>query len=164
MSVPGFTGTASLYRSSGQYRASGRFTQAQGGVVASAIHWGGMSYSCTDRPGVGKYSAILWGIPWGQSWEQACATTPAPPDDPAIAGRLPTRCVNTVFNEWGEWDVTDHTCCQQVCAAYGPVCGYDYPSLDECIASDCTGGICLRTPGGYACCSDQCVAYIQNCG
>src|SRR6266568_3029412 len=156
MSAPGFTGTASLYRSSGQYQTSRKFTQTQMGVITPALNWGKMSYSCTGNPGVGKYSSILWGIPWGQSWEQACHTTPAPSDDPTIAGRLPDNCV-TGLNEWGEWYMTDHSCCVTQCVS-GYVCD-SFNNSDDCDA-DCSqkDGSCYGNDiDGYQCCyTDPC--------
>jgi hypothetical protein len=60
--------------------------------------------------GVRQHSAILWGIPWGYSWEQACAETSA-----TVAGQYfssPDRCVNfgPGINMWGEFDVVDPSC------------------------------------------------------
>ena len=59
--------------------------------------------------GVRQHSAILWGIPWGYSWEQACAETPA-----IVNGQYfysADRCVNAAgINMWGEVDLVDPTC------------------------------------------------------
>lgn len=71
------------------------------------MYWGDITpKEC--RNGMRTYSAILWGIPWGQSWEEACATMPATVN--GIFFPRPTRCVNTGLNMWGEWDVPDPTC------------------------------------------------------
>lgn len=115
MRIPGFSGAVSLYRSSGQYAARGWSTQVQVGVVPSAIHWGSLAncyigcWGCpvksnTPANANNRYSAILWGIPWWQSWENTCKNTPGP-QGTIVAGMLPTRCVNTIFNIWGEWDI-----------------------------------------------------------
>jgi len=120
MRTPGFSAAASLYESRHQYHASGHYTSADMGVIMSALHWGAITRSrCThwgcwwtEGEGCGRatYSAILWDIPWGQSWEDTCKRTPGPAGS-KVAGRLPTRCVNTWFNIWGEWDnVQDKYC------------------------------------------------------
>ncbi len=78
--------------------------------LSAAPHWGSFKKDdCTQIfPGKRQYSAVLHGIPWGQSWEQACANMPA-----TINGEhfdRPTRCVNAGFNMWGEFDVSDDGC------------------------------------------------------
>lgn len=60
--------------------------------------------------GIGQrqYSAILWDIPWGQSWENTCAAMPA-----TVNGQffpVPSRCKNTAGHMWGEFDVNDKSC------------------------------------------------------
>jgi hypothetical protein len=54
-----------------------------------------------------QYSAVLMGIPWGQSWENTCAATPATINGQYFA--KPDRCVNT-GQMWGEFDVNDDSC------------------------------------------------------
>ncbi|GBF37685.1 membrane dipeptidase [Leptospira johnsonii] len=59
-------------------------------------------------PGKRQYSAILYGIPSGQSWETTCANMGA-----TINGQVftkPSRCKNTGFNMWGEFDLVDDSC------------------------------------------------------
>jgi hypothetical protein len=73
------------------------------------IHWGDIQHHGCVGPGSSKYSAILWDIPFGQSWEGSCAATPAPGDS-APGARTPDRCVNTGLNIWGEWYVADDAC------------------------------------------------------
>ncbi len=78
--------------------------------VRAELYWGEFKQDgCTQIfPGKRHYSAILNGIPWGESWEEACAGLGA-----TINGETferPTRCVNTGFNMWGEFDVSDATC------------------------------------------------------
>lgn len=77
-------------------------------AIAEAANWG--SFKSDECTGIGyrQYSAILWNIPWGYSWERACAETPA-----TINGHYfsrPTRCVNTGTHMWGEFDVPDDSC------------------------------------------------------
>lgn len=67
---------------------------------------------CT-APGKRQYSTVLRGIPWGQSWENTCASMPLP----ATIDNLPvdpqstlTKCVNAGVNEWGQAEVLDPTC------------------------------------------------------
>lgn len=56
----------------------------------------------------GGTSAILHGIPWGQSWEKTYAIMPATVS--AIRFPRPTRLVNTGTNMWGKWDAPDSSC------------------------------------------------------
>jgi hypothetical protein len=74
---------------------------------AQAATWGPFKKECVGDA-VAKYSAILQGIPPGQSWERACAGK-----DAVINGRRhahPTRCVNTRAAMWGEFVVPDESC------------------------------------------------------
>lgn len=76
--------------------------------AATSQHWGAFTRSnvCrSDRKR--KWSAILWDIPWGQSWEAACAKAKGNPN--GIPSRVPDKCVTSV-NEWGEWYLDDPTC------------------------------------------------------
>lgn len=78
--------------------------------VAAAPSWGEFQQDdCThSNPATRQYSAVLNNIPWGQSWEAACAVTEA-----TINGQTysqPHRCVNTGFAMWGEFDVADASC------------------------------------------------------
>ncbi|PKA14385.1 membrane dipeptidase [Leptospira haakeii] len=73
-------------------------------------YWGTFKKdSCTSIfPGKRQYSAILYGIPSGQSWETTCANMGA-----TINGQVftkPSRCKNTGLNMWGEFDVLDDSC------------------------------------------------------
>ncbi len=103
--LPGFSAESSDYHGRGRYRASGVYGGTEAGVVELAVHWGELGLRECRGEGIANVSAILWGIPWGQSWEDTCAVTPGP------QGRLPDRCVNTVSNIWGEWDnVPDDRC------------------------------------------------------
>ena len=84
-------------------------------ALAFADNWGSFqSDFCrgeTFSTGVGlrQYSSVLWGISWGQSWEDHCARASA-----TVQGQYfntPTRCVNdNGHNEWGEFDVNDGGC------------------------------------------------------
>jgi hypothetical protein len=122
MKIPGFAAETTLYRSAGCYRAQGQFPDAEGRIVASAVHWGsigddGCVINIVGQP-IHQYSAILWGIPWGQSWDWWCHNTLGPAGTP-VAGLPPANCVNNGINEWGQWGVPD-PCCQ--CTAAGKVC------------------------------------------
>ncbi len=70
--------------------------------------WGSFQKDDCRDSGKRQYAAILWDIPWGASWEGACAQTPATLDGTFFAH--PTRCVNDTFNMWGEFEVEDPTC------------------------------------------------------
>ncbi len=77
---------------------------------ARATQWGPFKKECVGDA-VAKYSAILHGIPPGQSWERACASK-----DAVINGRRhanPTRCVNTRAAMWGEFVVQGDESCRQ---------------------------------------------------
>ncbi|MDJ0853102.1 MAG: hypothetical protein QNK04_32440 [Myxococcota bacterium] len=74
---------------------------------ASALRWGDWQVSCVGM-GQARYSAVLWDIPWGWSWENTCRQTGA-----TIGGRSyarPNACVNTGSNIWGEFLVPDASC------------------------------------------------------
>lgn len=104
----------------------------------AAPYWGSFKKdSCTQIfPGKRQYSSILYGIPGGQSWEATCAATGA-----TINGETftrPTRCVNTGFNMWGEFDVTEDSCEANWAAAVG--LEYHTHKNDGCQASGTYAG------------------------
>lgn len=73
----------------------------------AAMHWGPFKDDGIVGPGLRKYSSILWDIPNGKDWGEACYSHPA-----TIKGHYfarPTKCVHTGFNMWGEWHVPDAT-------------------------------------------------------
>src|SRR5687768_16237526 len=105
MRMPGFGATASLLHHREHYQEHRRGDSRETDVVVPALRWGDLSNRCLGA-GWRRYSAILWDIPWGQSWESTCSVTPGAEGTP-VAGQVPTRCVNTVFNIWGEWDLRD---------------------------------------------------------
>jgi hypothetical protein len=77
------------------------------GGSAAAANWGKFQKQCVGD-GVAKYSAVLQGIPPGQSWERACAASAA-----TINGQRharPTNCVNRRTAMWGEFVVPDRSC------------------------------------------------------
>ena len=104
MTLPGYAAEASLYKTTQLYRGyfSGmsRIDAGASVVPQQTPTWGTLSSSCI--PGGTTFSAILWNIPWGWSWTGTCAVTPG--TQCPVVGMLPTRCVNTIFNVWGEWD------------------------------------------------------------
>lgn len=89
---------------------------------AQALQWGNWQVTCTDV-GQARYSAVLWDIPWLQSWEDTCENTAATINGTRYA--RPSRCVNTGSNIWGEFIVPDASCTptwgdfQRQCAAPG---------------------------------------------
>lgn len=103
MSTPGFTADAVLgahIPARGRLRAQGTSNDQ----IVPSLRWGNFRPEHCTRTGFRQHSAILWDIPWGASWERACATTPG------LEGRVPNRCVNTGTNMWGQWDVRDASC------------------------------------------------------
>jgi hypothetical protein len=73
---------------------------------ALATNWGGPEKDdgCIAK-GLRQYSARLWNIPWGSSWEGTCART--------AWGNwgVPDRCKNMgAAGMWGEWHRHDPTC------------------------------------------------------
>ena len=110
MSAPGFTAEAALLGPSGQYGAISSYTPASTGRVLPAINWGSFAREQCSANGLRQYSARLWNIPWGWSWERACQTTLGSPA--GIPARPPDRCVNwgPGVSMWGQWDVPDTSC------------------------------------------------------
>lgn len=77
------------------------------GSSAFSANWGDFKKeSCNASGGTRKYSSILWNIPWGASWEDACRTTPATIDGVTY---MAASCT-TSFNEWGHFNVPDASC------------------------------------------------------
>jgi hypothetical protein len=113
MKIPGFTAEHALAARPAARRAvpgsAPDGVPSDDRVFPQDIHWGSYADGGCIGVGVRKYSAILWGIPWWQSWETTCAGTPGNPA--GISPRVPDQCVNTVLNEWGEWHVPDKNCC-----------------------------------------------------
>lgn len=75
--------------------------------IAAGPRWGDFKKDQCTTTGTRQYSAILWDIPWGQSWEKTCDTMPA-----TIKGHpfpKPRSCKNK-GNMWGEFDVPDSSC------------------------------------------------------
>jgi len=71
-------------------------------------HWGNFQANQCVGKGERQFSAILWGIPWGVSWEAECAKMPAEINGQHFGS--PSRCVNKTVNMWGEFDVPDESC------------------------------------------------------
>lgn len=102
-------------------------------------YWGEFKEDdCTGIfPGTKQYSAILWDIPSGTSWEEACENTGA-----TINGHTfdhPARCVNTFFNMWGEFDVPDNSCEANWAALVGTE--YYTHQDDGCVTSGTYAGL-----------------------
>jgi len=77
-------------------------------AAAEDPHWGDFRKDHCTEIGVRQYSAVLWGIPWGTSWENACATTHATVQEKFFP--TPTRCKNAGGQMWGEFEVPDDHC------------------------------------------------------
>jgi hypothetical protein len=64
---------------------------------AAAAHWGEFRDDGCIHVGDGRqvrvYQSVLWGIPWGHSWEEACANQPA--DVAGVHFDHPTACVKS---------------------------------------------------------------------
>src|SRR6476660_805923 len=111
MSLPNFTAQLSLNININQPKNNNLLfpSESKEYVKPAYIHWGSIGDDgCVEDTGYRQYSAILWGIPWGQSWEQACFTYGASVG--GQPGRVPDRCRNTGFNIWGIWYVRDQRC------------------------------------------------------
>ena len=82
------------------------FATASARSVAAQPHWGEITPKGCLPNGTREWSAILWNIPGGQSWDEACDATAG-----SVAGQLryPNRCV-THTNVWGVWEVPDSQC------------------------------------------------------
>jgi nucleoid-associated protein YgaU len=102
-------------------------------VAQAALRWGNLKDFCLSTGGR-RYSAVLWGIPWGQSWVDTCYRTPGPPGT-VVAGMLPTLCEEGWGNVWGNWDVSD------------PSCPVKCPTSEGCYEANvrCTGAVLWNT-------------------
>lgn len=75
--------------------------------TAMAEKWGNARKSCNGR--TLNVSAQLMDIPWGASWENACATKSGHGVGYGIT-RKADRCVKSA-GMWGEWSIPDHAQC-----------------------------------------------------
>jgi hypothetical protein len=84
------------------------------GTSVEALRWGAFKKDGCSGDGLRQYSAVLWDIPWGHSWERTCANASAWVQDDVGGWHFfprPTRCVNhSGINMWGEFDVEDASC------------------------------------------------------
>jgi hypothetical protein len=74
----------------------------------TTVHWGSWGDKCVNGKKV--LTAVLYDIPWGKSWEDACANTPAYFLDGDIwSTRMASRCLNPWPHArmFGEWDTQD---------------------------------------------------------
>ena len=105
--------------------------------VAMGQRWGSFKKDACVSTTHRQYSSQLLDIPWGKSWEDACAETGATVQGQSF--RKPNRCVNN-NGMWGEFDVPDQTCAQSCgkqedgCWAWAPCCeGYScHPFIQKC--------------------------------
>ena len=80
-------------------------------ALTRADYWGTFKRDDCVGDGLRQHSSVLYGIPFGQSWESHCANGPKA----IILGQTfdrPTRCKNQGpgINMWGEFDVKDASC------------------------------------------------------
>jgi hypothetical protein len=111
--------------------------ESKPGFGDQGIHWGDFQKDNCSGNGLRQYSAILWGIPWGQSWEQTCMATPATIN--GINFAHPARVSNTFVNIWGQFDVPDDSC------------GIVPPTPSALVTTECIAGInnnSLKRPDG----------------
>ena len=141
MTLPGFIEKTHLSNAKGRHHETTSFRSRSAERIIpaqSGAHWGSFKRDhCIEGPlpgGIGKrqYSSILWDIPWGENWEAACRNTIAYVEGHYFRGA--TRCVNTGFNIWGEFDVPDQSCGY---CWYPPSCQccWDPWNGEECICS-----------------------------
>jgi hypothetical protein len=165
MTIPGFTAGAT----SAQTTSHNPYGIYRGDPLADAVipatNWGSIADNGCQAggqwDGTHKYSAILWNIPWGHSWEAACHSTPGPAGTP-VAGRLPNNCV-TGLNEWGEWYLPDNHCpraCPPGCQALAVACTPPFlwhACFCQSAGAYCAqgnwwiGGVCAGTPWETRC-------------
>ncbi len=71
-------------------------------------YWGDFKADHCVCDGFRQYSAILWDIPWGTNWAQACYSTDAVINGHWFTGAA--RCNEIFWHQWGEFDVGDAAC------------------------------------------------------
>lgn len=120
MSTPGFTADHAL--AVGSAASTAVPDLAAGGappaerILPQSIYWGSFSKPVCISPGMQATSAIIWGIPWGQSWTNTCCSTPGLPNyngkNLLNYATVPYACCNQTLNEWGYWviPVSENTC------------------------------------------------------
>jgi hypothetical protein len=126
MTLPGFIDKTHLSNTKGRYHETTSFRSRSAERIIPAIaDWGPFQRDSCTRFGIRQWSSILWGLKWGEDWEDACADTPAYVEGHQFRGA--TRCVNNGFNIWGQFDVPDPSC--GYCTPGGPTPGgcYNYP-------------------------------------
>ena len=96
----------------------------------AAPSWGDFKADHCVNSGLRQYSAILMDIPWGQSWEETCASMPATIEEVDFAS--PDKCVNSGLNMWGEFYVPDASCVyvEPECC-WDDFCGWGVPNCAE---------------------------------
>jgi hypothetical protein len=115
MTLPGFTANASLTDNKGyNHKTVPSKTGSAERIIPAAPYWGEpRRENCAWwREGYRKYTAILWGIEGGQSWEDACYSTPAyiTNSEGRTGKYYATSCENKVFNMWGIFYVPESSC------------------------------------------------------
>lgn len=104
--------------------------------VQAELKWGAFKDNgCINpltHPGLRSQSAVLWGIPPGQSWEDTCAATGATIDGVRLPH--PAACVNTNAADpvlFGAGGIVGGIACGAASIAIGAVTGADTGSLTE---------------------------------
>lgn len=113
-------------------------------VLSLTTHWGDFSRGDCVGDGERLYSAILWDIPPGVSWEEACAGTPATLLGEQLSS--PDVCVNTGFNMWGEFHVPDLSC---VATPHNLALGRPTTQSSTAFAGDAARAVDGNTDGSY---------------
>jgi hypothetical protein len=146
MRLVGFTAEFSLIDRNDHYSQSFESSENVEGIkTAAGPRWGNFRPEHCRDMFTRQYSSILWDIPSGTSWESACRNTPAEINGQPFRGA--TRCVNTGFNIWGQFDVREDSCFVTPHTYNGP-----------CGTTTVTGRSCVqgydpysRTTVGYCC-------------
>jgi hypothetical protein len=100
MRTPGFSAEASIYRSSSQYRAHTRHTSSEAGTIEPAMFYGPIEDLGCVLTWMGERKgkrAILWDIPFGMSWWEACGFFEHP-----IYGKA-DECHERDWHMYGYW-------------------------------------------------------------
>ena len=123
MTLPGFTAESAQSYNSSQYSENVSFkSDSAERIIPAAPYWGDFRregcYGC-DR----KYSAILWGLDWGDPWELACKQTPAwiTNADGEVGRYTADYCDPQLFNVWGVFFVGESSCYQDPSCELGTV-------------------------------------------
>jgi len=114
MTLPGFTAESAQSYDSSQYSENISFkSDSAERIIPAAPYWGEFKRESNRCIGAyKKYSAILWGVEWGESWEAACYNTPAwiRNQDGLVMMVYARSCTNVGINIWGTFLVCENSC------------------------------------------------------